>query len=129
MPRLNSLVLVGRCGNDPVPRYLNDGKVVLNLSLAVKREYHSLERTARGIRYGEEETDWFPLEIWNREAEYAAKVITKGARIGIRGSFVCDQWTDSEGNERRTPKVLVNSIDLLESRAERETRGDDGGDG
>ena len=56
LPKINTVTLVGRVGNDPEPRYFDDGKVVLNLSLAVKRKYHSLERKVRNIRSGEEET-------------------------------------------------------------------------
>ena len=40
-----------------------------------------------GIVYGEEETDWFQLEMWNRDAEYAAKVCKKGGRVGVTVSF------------------------------------------
>lgn len=43
IPRLNSVFLTGYLGQDPKPKYFDNGKVVLNLSLAVKREYHPLE--------------------------------------------------------------------------------------
>lgn len=36
-------MLTGYLGQDPKPKYFDSGKVVLNLSLAVKREYHPLE--------------------------------------------------------------------------------------
>ena len=68
LPKINTITLVGRVGNAPEPRYFDDGKVVLNLSLAVKRKHHPLERKVREIRSGEEETDWFSLEFWGRDA-------------------------------------------------------------
>lgn len=43
IPRLNTVFLTGYLGQDPKPKYFDSGKVVLNLSLAVKREYHPLE--------------------------------------------------------------------------------------
>lgn len=43
VPRLNTVMLTGYLGQDPKPKYFDSGKVVLNLSLAVKREYHPLE--------------------------------------------------------------------------------------
>lgn len=43
VPRLNTVFLTGYLGQDPKPKYFDSGKVVLNLSLAVKREYHPLE--------------------------------------------------------------------------------------
>jgi hypothetical protein len=80
IPQFNRVVLTGRVGNDPEPRYFDDGQVVLNLSLACRRKYDQLERVALGIKSGEEETDWFGLEMWGRNAEFAAKYVTKGAR-------------------------------------------------
>ena len=91
IPQLNIVTLVGRVGSAPEPRYFDDGKVVLNVSLAVKRKYHPLERKVRNIKYGEEETDWFALEVWGRDAEYMGKYVSKGARIGITGSLIIDR--------------------------------------
>ncbi|KAL7428677.1 hypothetical protein ACHAXH_000888 [Discostella pseudostelligera] len=123
LPKINTVTLVGRVGNDPEPRYFDDGKVVLNLSLAVKRKYHPLERKVRGIRSGEEETDWFPLEFWGRDAEYVTNFVERGARIGVTGSLVVDGWVDKmTGEQRRKPKILVRHIDIVESRAEADLR-------
>jgi single-strand DNA-binding protein len=115
--------MVGRVGNDPDPRYFDDGKVVLNLSLAVKRKYHGLERKAYNIKSGEEETDWYGLEIWGRDAEYAAKYVTKGARIGVVGSLQLDEWVDkATGEPRNAAKIIVKDLDILETKAESELR-------
>ncbi|KAL7543439.1 hypothetical protein ACHAXR_012965 [Thalassiosira sp. AJA248-18] len=123
LPKINTVTLVGRVGNDPEPRYFDDGKVVLNLSLAVKRKYHPLERKVRNIRSGEEETDWFPLEFWGRDAEYVTNYVEKGTRLGITGSLVMDGWADKmTGEQRRKAKIVVRHIDILESRAEAELR-------
>jgi hypothetical protein len=67
--KFNTVHLVGRIGNAPEPRYFDDGKVVVNLSLACRRKYHYAERQALNIKSGEEETDWFGLEIWGQTAE------------------------------------------------------------
>jgi len=123
VPKLNTVTLIGRVGNDPDPRYFDDGKVVLNLSLAVKRKYHPLERKARNIQSGEEETDWFPLEIWGRDAEYASKYVDKGCRIGVTGSMNIDSWTDkATGENRERAKIIVRHLDILESKAEGDLR-------
>ena len=123
LPKINVVTLVGRVGNNPEPRYFDDGKVVLNLSLAVRRKYHPLERKVRNIKSGEEETDWFPLEFWGRDAEYVTSYVEKGARIGITGSLVGSAWVDKRtGEQRRKAKVLVRQIDILESKAEAELR-------
>jgi len=121
VPGLNTVTLAGRIGNEPEPRYLENGSCVLNLSLAVRRKYHPLERTA--LKITEEETDWFALEIWGRDAEYASKFITKGARVGITGGLTIDEWTDKNTNERRSrAKIIVKHLDILETKAEADMR-------
>lgn len=123
IPQFNRITLTGRVGNDPDPRYFDNGKVVLNLSLAVKRKYDGYERQEKKIKAGDEETDWFGLEIWGRDAEYAAKFVTKGGRIGVTGNLQVDSWEDKMTGERRQRvKVIVKDLDILETRAEAELR-------
>jgi ABC-type uncharacterized transport system ATPase component len=59
----NTVHLVGRVGQDPEARHFDDGKVVVNLSLASTRKYHSLERKELELSWGNEETDWYGLEV------------------------------------------------------------------
>jgi single-strand DNA-binding protein len=119
----NTVHLTGRIGNDAEPKYFDDGKVVLNLNLASKRKYHSLERKALDISYGEEETDWYGLEIWGQTAEFAAKYVDRGSRVGVVGQLQIDQWNDKETGEPRVrAKVVVRDLDILETRAEAEAR-------
>ena len=130
--RFNTVHLVGRLGNDPEPRYFDDGKVVVNLSLACKRKYHGMERKALNIKSGDEETDWYGLEIWGQTAEFVSKYVDKGARVGVIGSLQVDQWIDKESGEKREKaKVIVRDFDILETRAEAELRrgGGSGGGG
>mmetsp|Transcript_412 Transcript_412/g.695 ORF Transcript_412/g.695 Transcript_412/m.695 type:complete len:285 (+) Transcript_412:176-1030(+) len=123
LPKINSVTLVGRIGQNPEPRYFDDGKVVLRLGLAVKRKYHPLERQVKNIKYGDEETDWFNLELWGRDAEYAAKYVTKGARVGVTGSVNVDAWTDRmTGEEKTSVKIVVKQLDILETKAEADLR-------
>ncbi len=68
-------------------RFFDNGNCVANMNLAVKRQYHPLERKARGIKYGDEETDWFRLEVWGREAEYCARAIKKGKSVAYNIIF------------------------------------------
>jgi len=123
IPQFNRITLTGRIGNDPDPRYFDDGKVVLNLSLAVKRKYDGYERRELNIKSGDEETDWFGLEIWGRDAEYAAKYVTKGCRVGVTGTLQVDFWEDKlTGESRQRVKIIVKDLDILETRAESELR-------
>eukprot|EP00980_Cylindrotheca_fusiformis_P003186 scaffold721_cov131-Cylindrotheca_fusiformis.AAC.76 len=121
--RLNTVHLVGRVGNTPEPRYFDDGKVVVNLSLACRRKYHYSERKALDIKSGDEETDWYGLEIWGQTAEFVSKFVDKGARVGVIGALQIDEWNDKEtGEKRNKAKVVVREFDVLESKAEADLR-------
>jgi len=123
VPRFNTVHLTGRIGNDAEPRYFDDGKVVVQLSLAVRRKYHWMERQNLNLQTGEEETDWYGLEIWGQNAEYVSKYVDKGMRVGVVGSLQVDEWTDKATQEpRNRVKIVVRDIDILETRAESELR-------
>lgn len=131
--RFNTVHLSGRIGNDPEPRYFDDGSVVVNLSLASRRKYHALERQAENIKsWEDEETEWYGLEIWGQTAEFVHKYVDKGARVGVVGSLQIDEWNDREtGEPRQRAKVVVRDFDLLETKAEADARraGRQGGGG
>jgi single-strand DNA-binding protein len=121
--RFNTIHVSGRVGNDPEPRYFDDGKVVVNINLASARKYVIQERLCRDIKYGEEETDWYGLEIWGQTAEFVSKYVDKGMRISVIGTLQIDEWSDPETGEMRCKaKVIVREVDLLESRVETEQR-------
>jgi len=121
--KFNTVHLVGRVGNSPEPRYFEDGNVVVNLSIACQRKLHYGERQLENVKFGEEETDWYGLEIWGQTAEFASKFVDKGARVGVVGSLQIDEWTDKATGEKRCkPKVIVREFDLLETKAEADLR-------
>jgi single-strand DNA-binding protein len=108
---MNSVTLVGRAGRDPEVKYLESGSVVANLTLAVNRPV-------------KDETDWFNLEIWGKQAEVAANYVRKGSLIGIIGSIQIQQWTDrTTGEKKSKPVIRVDRLQLLGSKR------DNGGDG
>ena len=93
------------------------------MSLATNRKYVNLERQALNLKSGEEETDWYNLEIWGPTAEFVSKYVDKGARVGVIGSLQEDRWTDRETQEPRNAfKIIVRDFDVLETRAEAEAR-------
>lgn len=99
---MNNITLVGRCGADPEVRYLESGKVVAELRLAVNR------------RSRDEEPDWFNLKIWDKQAQVAADYVRKGSLIGVIGRLEMEKWTDRvSGEQRSKPVIVVGRLELL----------------
>jgi single-strand DNA-binding protein len=112
LPGINSASLVGRAGRDPEVRYFESGSMVANLTLAVNRASR------------DDEPDWFPLEIWGKQAQVAADYVRKGSLLGITGSFKLDCWTDrTTGEQRSKPLIRVNRLDLLSGKRDGEGGG------
>lgn len=68
---LNRISFTGRLGADPELRYLEDGKQVTNLSVAIST--------------GRDETLWVDVAVWGRAAETACDCLKKGSRVAITG--------------------------------------------
>ena len=139
VPTLNHISLVGRVGNPPEARYFdspvgagsggggnynsNKPNVVVSMSLALPRYYSAWEREQYGIEFGQEETEWYNLEVWGYLAEFAMKNVQKGSRIGVVGSIDTDFYRNKNNNLLSTnQKVLVQDLDILESKMEADAR-------
>lgn len=61
---VNSVVIVGRVGQDPEMKYFESGKVRTTFSVAVNRW---------NARTKEETTDWFNIDLWDKQAEIAGE--------------------------------------------------------
>lgn len=99
---INSVVIVGRVGQDPEMKYFESGSVKTTMSIAVNRRQKDQEKT-----------DWFRIELWGRNAEIAGEYVRKGSLIGIEGKLEFNHWTDSDGNKRVTNYILADRLQLL----------------
>ncbi len=109
---LNVVHLVGRAGVDPEVKYFESGKVLCKFPIAVDRRSKK-----------DDKPDWFELEMWGRTAEVASEYVRKGKQVGIQGKLKIDNWQDQNGNNRSSPRITVDRLDLLGS------KGDQGGSG
>jgi len=104
---LNSVVLVGRAGQNPEVKYYESGKIYATFNLAVDRPRK---------RDGERITDWFRIDMWGRLAERANEYIRKGALLGIQGRLEFKKWQDEQGNIKETGYIAAHDFRLLSSR-------------
>ncbi|MCQ2957687.1 MAG: single-stranded DNA-binding protein [Candidatus Gastranaerophilales bacterium] len=99
---INSVVIVGRVGQDPDVKYFDSGKVKTVLSVAANRWAKDGEKT-----------DWFRIELWDKKAEVAGEYAKKGALIAIEGRLAQNKWTTPSGENREYYYVRANDIRLL----------------
>lgn len=103
---VNSVVLVGRVGQDPEIRYFDSGSCKAKFSIAVDR---TLSRENKI-------TDWFNIEVWGKQAEFASEWIKKGALVSIQGAVELNKWTDQSGVEKEFYYVKASDIRFVGSK-------------
>lgn len=105
---MNTVVLVGRVGRDAEIRYFESGKVKANFSIAVNRW---------DPKSKSEVADWFNIDVWDKQAEFAGEYVKKGMQVVIDGRIAQNKWTDkATGDEKESFLVIANSIRLLGSK-------------
>ncbi|GBG75049.1 hypothetical protein CBR_g19562 [Chara braunii] len=112
----NSVHLIGRAGHDVDIKYLDTGKIVANLRLAVKR---------LGAPGQNPEPDWVVLELWGDLAETAANFVQKGRVIYVSGRLAVDTWTDRDtGKKQYATKVVVSALKFIAASSDSTSRED-----
>ncbi len=110
------LVLVGNLGRDPEMRYTPQGTPVTSFSVATSRKYN----TADGQQ--KEETVWFRVSVWGKQAETVNQYLTKGRQVLVEGSLVPDEngsprvWTGQDGKPRASFEVRAQTVRFLGKR-------------
>lgn len=99
---LNKIILVGRLTRDPELRKTGNGTAVTSFTLAVDRDYKPQD--------GERETDFIDVVAWRSTAEFVFKYFSKGRMAVVEGRLQIQDWTDKDGNKRRSYEVLAENI-------------------
>lgn len=100
---LNCVSLAGRIVRDPELRRTAAGKAVTSFTLTCDRDFKNQQT-------GEKEVDFFDCVAWGAAGENAARYFSKGQMAMVTGRLQIRQYTDKNGQKRRTAEILVNSI-------------------
>ena len=108
---MNTATIIGRAGQDAEIKYFESGKVKTTFSLAVNR-FDAKTKT--------EVPDWFNIEVWDKQAEFAGDYVKKGRQVAVDGRISISKWTDQTGEERERFLIVANNIRLLGSKRDAE---------
>ena len=112
MASFNKITIVGYLGKDPEIRYMPDGTAVCNFSVATTEK--------RKDRSGEmqENTIWFRINVWGKQADAANQYLTKGRQVYVEGRLSQQEYTDRDGNKRTSLEVRATDVQFLGSRGD-----------
>ena len=110
---LNRIIVMGRMTRDPELRRTGSGTAVASFTVAVDRDFKS--------QAGEKETDFIDVVAWRNTAEFVSKYFSKGRMAVVEGRLQMRDWTDKNGNKRRSAEIVADNVYFGDSKR-------DGGD-
>ena len=113
MASMAKIQIIGNVGRDPEMRMTPGGKPVCDFSVAVNRVSNS-----GGER--SEQTDWYRVSCWGKQAEIAQQYIQKGMQVFVDGRFSHRTWTNKESVEKTSLEISCNDFQMLGGRRDRE---------
>lgn len=115
---MNKWIGMGRLTRDPEIRYGQSGNAVAKYSIAVDRRYK---------QNGEQQTDFFNLTSFGKQAEFVERYLFKGTKIVVEGELHNNNYTDRNGNKVYSTDIVTNSVEFAESKAASERNSGGGG--
>ncbi len=112
----HKIVLVGNLGRDPEMRYTPSGQAVTNMSVATNRSYTD----SSGEKV--DETVWFRVSVWGKQAESAHQYLRKGRQVLVEGRMVPDEngnpriWNRQDGSPAASFEVNAQTVRFLGGR-------------
>ena len=110
---LNHITIMGRLTRDSELRRTGSGTSVASFTVAVDRDF---------AQNGEKQTDFIDCVAWRQTAEFVNRYFAKGSMIVVSGRLQIRDWTDKDGNKRKSAEIVADNCYFGESR-----RGSDSG--
>jgi single-strand DNA-binding protein len=104
---LSKVILVGNLGSDPEMRYTPNGKAVTSFRMATNRRYTTSAGESR------EETDWFRVSVWGKQAEQCNQFLSKGKQAYVEGRLHARNWEGQDGQMRTSLEVTADRVLFL----------------
>ena len=115
----HKIVIVGNLGRDPEMRYTPSGQAVTNFNVATSRKWTGGDGQTR------EETVWFRVSTWGKQAEICNQYLSKGRQVFVEGRLTVDPetggprtWQSQDGSWRASYEVTALEVKFLGQRGD-----------
>ena len=100
---LNKVLLIGRLGNDPEIKPMQNGKNVAILSLATSESWKDKNTGEK-----KEKTEWHRVVIFNEGlVNVVQKYLKKGSQVYVEGQLNTSKYTDNSGQEKFSTQIVI----------------------
>lgn len=112
---LNRCNFIGRLGADPETRFLQSGKPVTNIRIAVGSSWKDKQTGEK-----QERVEWVAVTAYDKLAEIIQEYLKKGSQVFISGRLQTRVWQDKEGKDRYTTEIIADQMQMLGSKSSEE---------
>jgi single-strand DNA-binding protein len=103
---VNKVILVGNLGADPDIRRTQDGRPIVNLSVATSESWRDKSTGEK-----REKTEWHRVVIFNEGlAKVAENYLKKGSKVYLEGQLQTRKWQDQAGQDRYATEVVLQGF-------------------
>jgi single-strand DNA-binding protein len=99
MSGVNKVIIIGNLGKDPELRHTGQGQAVATFSLATSDAWTDKNGQKQ------ERTEWHRVVVWRKAY--------------IEGRLQTRAWDDKDGQKRYTTEIVANTVQFLDSAADR----------
>ncbi len=115
MSGVNKAIIVGHLGRDPEVRTSQSGARVVTFSVATGESWRDKQTGER-----KERTEWHNVVVFNDGlGKIAEQYLRKGSKVYLEGQIRTREYTDRDGNARRTSEIVLaqfrGELTLLDS--------------
>jgi len=106
---MNVVHLIGYVGEKPKFATTQNGKSVVNFSLATTERYGSGENR-------KEDTQWHRVVAWNKQADVIDQYVDKGSRLYVGGKITHRKYEDRDGRTQHITEVVLSGFEFLNNK-------------
>lgn len=109
---LNRVTLIGRVGQVPDVRDLNNGNRVASFSLATTERGF----TTKDGRQIADRTEWHNIVVYGGLVKVVERYVNKGDQLYVEGALRYRSYDGNDGNKRYITEIFADDIQLLTPR-------------
>jgi len=104
---LNQVQIIGRVGNDPDIKELDNGITIAKFSVATTEKWKDKSGETK------EHTEWHKVVIFGRLSDVVKNYVSKGSLLYLSGKLKTNKYTDENGAEKYSINVVADTMKLL----------------
>jgi len=101
------VTVIGNLGSDAEFRKTPKGTPVTSFNIA------NTPRKQTNGEWGDGDTTWFRVFVWNHEAAGTANVLRKGDKVLVTGRLQISKYTTKEGEERQSLEINADGVGVV----------------